>query len=358
MASLYAKNNKLYLSIYHNGQRVTKATGLDDTKKNRKLVKNDLLPNVLFQIQTNQIDITPKRDIKTVSQYAEVFLSSKKVLVKESTYIRYDSIIRNQILPLFGTRDIRSIKVTEIKKWYNYWISERSSATAIYIANTFSAIFKEAFYDEAVEKNPFDYIRRPKKVQGGAKPFSVDTMKLLIESAKDEWFKNFLALSFFTGLRTGEAVALKWEDIDFNSQELEVKRSRRYGKDTTPKTEKSIRVIPIFDELLPYLLSQRELTKDKESEYIFLTIYGTPFNDGNRIRDYHWKKLLEKVELPYQRLYDTRSTFATMMLSSGKFSINHISQMMGHTNIDMLIHKYNKFIPAEVRKIDKSIGLF
>ena len=358
MASLYAKNNKLYLSIYHNGQRVTKATGLVDNAKNRKLCNNDLLPNVLFQIQTNQIDITPKRDIKTVAQYAELFLSSKQVLVKESTYIRYETIIRNQILPLFGTRAINSIKITEIKKWYNYWISERSSATAIYIANTFSAIFKEAFYDEAIDKNPFDYIKRLKKVQGGAKPFSVDTMRMIIDSAKDEWFKNFLALSFFTGLRTGEAVALKWDDIDFDKQELEVKRSRRYGKDMTPKTAKSVRVVPIFDELLPYLKSQKELTKDSESEYIFLSVNGTPFNDGNRIRDYHWKKLLEKVELPYQRLYDTRSSFATMMLSSGKFSINHIAQMMGHTNVDMLIHKYNKFIPAEVRQIDKSIGLF
>lgn len=358
MASLYAKNNKLYLSIYHNGQRITKPTGLDDTAKNRKLCNNDLLPNVLFQIQTNQIDITPKKDVRTVAQYAELFLSTKKVLVKESTFIRYDSIIRNQILPLFGTRDISSIKLAEIKRWFNYWISERSSATAIYIANTFSAIFKEAFYDEAIDKNPFDYIKRPKKVQGGAKPFGIETIKLLIDNTEDEWFKNFLALSFFTGLRTGEAVALKWDDIDLLSQELEVKRSRRYGKDNTPKTQKSIRVVPIFDELLPYLKSQRELTQDSESDYVFLSMYGTPFNDGNRIRDYHWKKLLEKVELPYQRLYDTRSSFATMMLSSGKFSINHIAQMLGHTNVDMIIHKYNKFIPAEVRKIDKSIGLF
>ena len=329
-----------------------------DNAKNRKLVKNDLLPNVLFQIQTNQIDITPKKEKKTVRQYAELFLSSKKVLVKESTYVRYESIIRNQILPLFGDRDINSIKVAEIKKWYNYWISERSSATAIYIANTFSAIFKEAFYDEVITKNPFDFIKRPKKTQEGAKPFDVETMKLLISSAKETWFQNFLALSFFTGLRTGEAVALKWEDIDFKAQELEVKRSRRYGKDITPKTEKSKRIVPIFDELLPYLQSQRELTKEYESEYLFLTQYGTPFNDGNRIRDYHWKKLLKELELPYQRLYDTRSSFATMMLSSGKFSINHIAQMMGHTNVEMLIHKYNKFIPSEVRKIDKSIGLF
>ena len=320
-------------------------------------MKNDLLPNVLFQIQTGQIDITPKSEVKTVADYAELFLKSKKVLVKESTYIRYDSIIRNQILPLFGTRAINSIKLSEIKKWYNYWITQRSSATAIYIANTFSAIFKEAFYDEAIEKNPFDYIKRPKKVQGEAQPFEKDVMLQLIEGAEG-WFQNFLALSFFTGLRTGEAVALKWEDIDFKVQELEVKRSRRYGKDITPKTQKSIRVVPIFDELLPYLKAQRELTKEIQSEYVFLSINNEPFNDGNRIRDYHWKRLLKKLEIPYQRLYDTRSSFATMMLSSGKFSINQVAQMMGHTNIEMLIHKYNKFIPSEIKRIDKSIGLF
>jgi len=357
MASLYAKNNKLYLSIYHNEQRIIKATGLVDNAKNRKLAKNDLLPNVLFQIQTGQIDITPKGEVKTVSDYAELFLKSKRVLVKESTYVRYDSIIRNQILPLFGSRAISSIKLSEIKKWYNYWITQRSSATAIYIANTFSAIFKEAFYDEAITKNPFDYIKRPKKIQGEAKPFDKDTMLTIISGA-DGWFQNFLALSFFTGLRTGEAVALKWSDINFELQELEVKRSRRYGKDVTPKTQKSVRVVPIFDELMPYLLSQKELTKDKESEYIFLSINNKPFNDGNRIRDYHWSKLLKKLEIPYQRLYDTRSSFATMMLSSGKFSINQIAQMLGHTNIEMLIHKYNKFIPSEIKRIDKSIGLF
>ena len=329
---------------------------MSDTAKNRKLVKNDLLPNVLFQIQTGQIDITPKSEVKTVRYYAELFLKTKKVLVKESTYTRYESIIRNQILPLFGERAIDSIKLSELKRWYSYWVNERSNATAIYIANTFSAIFKEAFYDEAVEKNPFDFIKRPKKIQGEAKPFSKEVMLRIIEGAEG-WFKNFLALSFFTGLRTGEAVALKWSDINFELQEIEVKRSRRYGKDITPKTRKSIRVVPIFDELLPYLKDQKERTKDAQSEYVFLSIHNEPFQDGNRLRDHHWKKLLKKLEIPYQRLYDTRSTFATMMLSSGKFSINQVAQIMGHSNIEMLIYKYNKFIPSEVKRIDKSIGI-
>jgi len=46
------------------------------------------------------------------------------------------------------------------------------------------------------------------------------------------------------------------------------------------------------------------------------------------------------------------------MLSSAKFSINQITQILGYTNIEMLIHKYSKFIPSEIKKIDKSIGLF
>ena len=319
-------------------------------------MKNDLLPNVLFQIQTGQIDISPKGEVKTISYYAELFLKSKKVLVKESTYVRYESIIRNQILPTFGDRAIDSVKISELKRWYSFWVQERSNATAIYIANTFSAIFQEAFYDEVIEKNPFHYIKRPKKEQGEAKPFPKEVMLQLIDGAEG-WFQNFLALSFFTGLRTGEAVALKWSDINFDRQEIEVKRSRRYGKDITPKTQKSVRTVPIFDELLPYLKKQREITKNAQSEYVFLSIHNEPFQDGNRIRDHHWKKLLKKLDIPYQRLYDTRSTFATMMLSSGKFSINQVAQMMGHTNIEMLIHKYNKFIPSEVKKIDRSIGI-
>lgn len=62
--------------------------------------------------------------------------------------------------------------------------------------------------------------------------------------------------------------------------------------------------------------------------------------------------------MPYKHLYDRRSSFVTIMLSSGKFSINHIAQIIGHTTVDMLIHKYNKFIPSKIRKINKSIGLF
>ncbi|MDD2790416.1 MAG: hypothetical protein PHU40_07090 [Sulfurimonas sp.] len=109
---------------------------------------------------------------------------------------------------------------------------------------------------------------------------------------------------------------------------MEVYRSRRYGKDVSPKTQKSKRVVPIFDELMPYLKSQHELTSSK-SEYVFLSMYGTPFNDGNRIRDYHWRKLLEKL-----------------MIENNE-DILWVSNMLGHTDASMTLQMYAKYKKRE-----------
>jgi len=234
-------------------------------------------------------------------------------------------------------------------------VKTKSPATAIYIANTFGQLFKEAFYDEAVEKNPFDLIKRPKKIQKEAQPFTVEEMKTILENSQG-WVQNFLAVSFLTGMRTGEVVGLKWSDVDFEAMEIKVNRTRRHGIDTSPKTEKSKRIIPIFNELVPYIKSQYELTGDSDS-YVFLTRTAEPFNDSHRIRDHHWKKLLKKCGMKYRRIYDTRSTFATMMLDTGKFTVNQIAQILGHTSVQMIFTRYNKFIKSEVKNINRDIGL-
>jgi integrase len=309
---------------------------------------------MIFKIQTGQIDINPQ-EVKTVEYYCKVFLEYKKLTLKDGTYKKYEEIVRNKILPFFGDRAVDSIKVIEVKKWFNYWLGYKSTSLALYIANTFKAVLQEALYDEAIIRNPFDVIKRPRRKSNPAQPFSIDEIKLLLENAEG-WFKNFLGVSFFTGMRTGEVVGLKWDDISFTDRTIEVKRTRKYGKDQEPKTPTSKRIIPIFDEVMPYLENQFEITGN-ENSYLFLTMYNGPFNDGNRIRDYHWKKLLKKVGFEYRRLYDTRSSYATMMLSSGNFSVNEIAQTMGHSTIDTLIQKYNKFIPAEMNKISKSIGV-
>lgn len=145
--------------------------------------------------------------------------------------------------------------------------------------------------------------------------------------------------------------------ISVEQGEISIQRTRGdSGVETTPKTAKSLRIIPIFDELLPYLQNQYILT-GKNGGYIFLNSSLEPFRDSHRIRDYHWKKALEQCNIPYRRLYDTRSTFATMMVSSNRYSVNLISQILGHADVSMLFRRYNKYIKNDVQKMSRKLGL-
>lgn len=355
MASLYAKNDKIYLSIYHNGQRVVRATGLEDNAKNRKIVRNDLLPNVLFKIQTGQISLI-KEEEKTVGYYAELFLDIKSKTLKAPTIKRYIGVLENHILPAFKDRVISDIKVSEIRVYFMKLESIISSKSIDLVRIVFNGIFQEAIYDEEIDKNPFVHIRRVKTESKPAKPLSKSEVKILLENSSG-WFQNFLALAFFTGMRTGEMLGLRWSDIDFEEREISIQRTRGDGGvETTPKTSNGFRIIPIFDELYPYLLNQYDLTSQYDS-YIFLNSSKNPFRDSHRIRDHHWKKLLEKCDIPYRRLYDTRSTFATMMVSSNSYSVNLISQILGHADVSMLFKKYNKFIKNDVRQMHRKLGI-
>ena len=343
------------MSIYHNGRRINQATGLDDTKKNRKLVQNDLLPNMIFKIQTGQISIE-KEDAKTVEYYANIYLDIKSKIVKAPTIKRYESVLKNYILPAFKDRDVRSIKVTDLRVYLNKLEELYSGKSLDLIMIVFNGIFQEAIYDEAIDKNPFIHIRRVKVHSAPALPLSKEEVQTILQSATG-WFKNFLAMAFFTGMRTGEMLGLKWSDIDWEQREISILRTRGDGGvETTPKTVNSLRIIPIFDELYPYLKNQFELTSKYDS-YIYLNHKKNPFTDSHRIRDHHWKKLLEKCDIPYRRLYDTRSTFATMMVSSNRYSVNLISQILGHADVSMLFKRYNKYIKNDVRNMSKKLGL-
>jgi len=91
--------------------------------------------------------------------------------------------------------------------------------------------------------------------------------------------KAFYMTLAFTGVRTGEALGLKWADVDFGSHELNIRRAIYRGKETTPKTSSSIRPRPIVDELYHGLLNHKAMTKHTRPEdYVFASSSGRPMN--------------------------------------------------------------------------------
>lgn len=330
MASIYVKNNVIWVSLYQHGRRIRKSTKLPNTKDNRKRVEYELITKL------ESFDFTEK---KTVEYYFNVMMQQKKC--KKNTLLRYNSIFDNHILP-FKHRTIDSFKISELKTWMH---KDLNAKTLRLHATVFRQIFEEALYDEAIDKNPFTFIKSPRLDKYEPEPFNQDEVQLLLGNTQG-WFKNLLALLFMTGMRIGEAIALDWQDIDEGF--IKVSKTLSKGEIDTTKTE-NIRYVPIFNDLKPYLDAQRLETGLKRRVFIGI---NDPANLQKR-----WHALLSKCNMTHRILYQARHTFAVNALDSGLFKATQIAKILGHSSVQMLFTKYAKFIKSEIDSIPRHFSV-
>lgn len=344
-----AKSAKLYVQFYINGKCIQRSTRLEDTSKNRKFIENKIIPSLELKIldgEFNQQKIDKRFD----------FFATKYLELKDSlkSYDQLSNMINNQILPIFKGREIDTIKRYEIKEFADLKLKHATPKRVRMILNVVSAIIDIAIDYEIIKHNVSKNIALPKHIKKEFEPFSQDEVNLILSKATG-WFKVFLAISFYTGARTGEVLALNWNDIDLDNGYISINKSLRNGKIDTPKTKSSIRNVPIFDILVPYL---KEHMKNSKSIALFINPHtGNMFYKSAKLTPY-WKCLLKECNIAYKILYSTRHTFISTSLKIGSLSMLDIAQIVGHSNTEMIIRNYAKFIKGEHLKISRSISLF
>ncbi len=333
---------RLYIRYFVNGQERTKSTKLEDTPKNRAFLKSEVLPILKERIANGYYE----RDKLTVLHYAKVYLTGKEHL---KTYFEIQSRV-DKILKTFGDREVADIKVYELREWIGS--IKLSPKTLRSYVTDFRGIFELAFQDELIDVNPFDKIRLPKHEKGEIQRFSDEDMLKVLQKAPLE-LKNYFGIAFFTGMRSGEIIALTISDINFEKRYINVTKSISKGVIGTPKTKASIRKVPILDDCYPYLKSQVELAIKKGSLYLFSKKDKRPYRD---ISSLNAKRFLRHIGVQ-NRVYDTRHTFISKMLNSGKVKLLELAQMVGHTNPQMILTVYSKYIQSEAVSIDLNIEL-
>jgi len=203
---------------------------------------------------------------------------------------------------------------------------------------------EDAMMDDLIKINPFTRVKLPRNEEvKQKKPFNQEEIFSII-SAVTESMRCFFAIGFFTGMRTGEIIGLKWKDVNWDERIIKIRRSRRQGTETKPKTKSSIRDVEIIDVLFPYLTRV-----DEASVYIFETSRGKPFNTTAKIGVWYWRPALEKLGIEYRNLYQMRHTFASMMISHGE-DILWVSNMLGHKDSSMTLQKYARYFKREDKK--------
>jgi integrase len=293
-------------------------------------------------------------------KYIDFYLEVKKRELKPSSLHKYIGILNNYIYPYFGSftckeannmHNIRSFLLEIDKLSPKGKLTNKTTKDVLMILG---GCLQESYYDEQIEKNHISMLRSLKSLKPVINPFARHEVKALLANSHG-WFNVFLNVALYTGMRTGEIMALSVKDIDLDNNIIHINKTRGKFGVSSPKTQTSIRDIPIFK---PLKLALMGYLSTHDNEWLFVNQYGFPFNSSKNINYRHYRPLLRKCELPYRRLYETRHTFATNMLDSGKFSVNEIARFMGHSNTQMIFNRYTKFIESEKRRDNSLIDIY
>lgn len=352
--TLTSRNGKLWITFYHQSSRYRRSLELDDTKKNRKLAEQQIIPEIVYKLNHGMFfkSESTKEEVPTLNNFSkisfEIHKHERRALTQENYIRKYEQHIK----PYFGSKRLDTIKPSHLAQWQNKLMETRSSKTIRNIRTVFQTILEDAMMDDIIKINPFARVKSPKNEEiRKKKPFTKEEIFNII-STVTESMQCFFAIGFFTGMRTGEIIGLKWKDIDWDERIIKVRRSRRQGTETKPKTKSSIRDVEIIDVLLPYLSRHREIAENS-SVYIFETSRGNPFNTTEKISVWYWRTALEKLGIEYRNLYQMRHTFASMMISHGE-DILWVSHMLGHKDSSMTLQVYARYI----KRKDKKRGTF
>ena len=346
------KNGKLMLDIhYGEGRRTRPTTGLKDTAKNRKLLETDVIPSIKKEIALGTY--VPKAErtavVQTVADYG--VLSFKRHVNDRRKHVQasYKKHFENHIIPKFGKKLISTITSMQLLDWQNEQLESYEASTVRKYRSIFYTMFDDAVIEGFIDSNPFDRVPRPTLKEKfneddnvddedkNVDPFSLEEVASIIESTSG-YKRNFFAIMAFSGVRPGELVALKWKDIDFESETFEIKRTRIRGEFGPPKTKSSKRTVEMMPNVKEYFRKQYELTGGNVFDMVFMSSFNKPFFDHNTIA-VQFKKLLKDGDTRY--LYQLRHTFASLMISNGE-EITWVSQMMGHKSSDITLKVYAK----------------
>lgn len=258
--------------------------------------------------------------------------------VKKSTLEDYRYSMNRHVLPRFGNTPIGEISYMDIRKFVGELECSHKRKNNVLVP--MRSVLKMAFLEEIIDQNPMDRVKNVKVTKPDIYPLSMEQVKLVLDCVSAR-FRNFFIVAFFTGMRFGEMAALKWKSVDLRRGNIKVRETLVMGETGPPKTKKSVREIRMLPPVVEAIRDQMKMTMGK-SEHVFLNQYGKPVEP--MATNFHvWKPALKKAGLEPRSLYQTRHTFATLMLDAGEHP-GWVQKMMGHETMQMIYEKYYSYI--------------
>jgi len=286
----------------------------------------------------------------TVKSYLERVKLEKKKHVRHSTFNSYKSSFA-RISKYFDGKMTKEIKPIHIKNFLESIADDEKARTLLTrVRFLLKEIFDLAVLNEDIVSNPVSVVRSPKTNHEPKKhePFNLDEVDLILSTAKGQ-YKNFLGIAFFTGMRSGEILALTWDDIDFHADTISITKTLSKGLIGKPKTASSNRDIEMLPMAKKFLENQR-LETGLKNGFVFTKEDKVSHYANNSQFYNYYRGVLDKVSLKRRSLHNTRHTFASMMLNNNIEPL-WVSSTLGHRDLSITLKVYTHYIPKKEKMV-------
>ncbi len=320
----------------------------------------------------------------TVGQWVDTWLNEyKKPSVRPTTYESYEYLTRVHIIPSIGHITLKDLRPEQLQKLYNDKLCKGrtdnsgglSARTVRYIHIIIHEALSQAVKNNLIVRNVSELTTLPKQSKKEMRVLTLEEQSRFLDTLEDDRLRAAYILALATGIREGELMALRWQDVDLKEGLIKINRSikrvKNFDRNTTvktklifqePKTNAGKRTIPlpfsVIGELEAHkkrqLLEKMEARKVyTDNDLVFCNEIGNPTEPATIAQKFY--KLIKKAGIDKANFHALRHTYATRLLEANEHP-KVVQEILGHSDISMTLNTYSHVMPeikkAAAQKID------
>jgi integrase len=295
----------------------------------------------------------------TLSKFLVDWIETVRMTVRPRTYESYELHVRHHIIPELGNIRLSTLRSDHIRVLLKHKLDEGlSPQTVVHIRTVLNTALRQAIGDRLLAWNPITSVKRPKVRRRHYSPFTADQARSFLLASENTRLEAAFAIGLSLGLRRGEILGLRWQDVDLDALTLRVEQTVQRVRAKVagvagfvaaePKTERSRRTLILPSMLVPLLRRHRARQaqehlvaggkwNDQLGGLLFTTPLGRPIEPKDIQSEF--KAVLAAAKLPDMRLHDLRHAAATFLIAQG-LPLRLVMEVLGHSTISLTANTY------------------